>query len=174
MLDHVNSKVYRSGGSRGYLEILSDSTLSKNYFIFLDNFARFSIFCLWIFPSLWNWTLGKALTSDQCPHRFHPSVRQKWILCQSMTKPTKSPVLPAKSQISLGICPVWSQSSVFAWRSFGSLATHKKHSKVYDQTAHLPRLDTQADLSLCCAHMSFCWVCHTLANLCRWHCWLWW
>ena len=34
-----------------------------------------------------------------------------------MTKPTKWPLRPAKTQISLGICPVW---SVFAVRSMGS------------------------------------------------------
>ena len=31
-----------------------------------------------------------------------------------MTKPTKSPLCPAKTQINLGICPVWSQSSLWA------------------------------------------------------------
>ena len=40
-----------------------------------------------------------------------------------MTKPTKWHVRPAKS-ISLGILPVWSESSLSAWRKFGSLATH--------------------------------------------------
>ena len=33
-------------------------------------------------------------------------------------------VRPAKTQISLGICPVWSESSLSAWRKLGSLATH--------------------------------------------------
>ena len=32
-----------------------------------------------------------------------------------MTKPTKWPVPPAKTQISLGIRPVWSESSLFTW-----------------------------------------------------------
>ena len=32
----------------------------------------------------------------------------------SMTKPTKWPVLPAKTQISLGIRPVWSEPSLYA------------------------------------------------------------
>ena len=31
-----------------------------------------------------------------------------------MTKPTKWHVRPAKTQISLGICPVWSESSLCA------------------------------------------------------------
>ena len=44
-----------------------------------------------------------------------------------MTKPTKWHVHPAKTQISLGICPVWSESSLSAWRKLGSLATHWAH-----------------------------------------------
>ena len=37
-----------------------------------------------------------------------------------MTKPTKWHVRPAKTQISLGIRPVWSESSLSAWRKLGS------------------------------------------------------
>ena len=33
-------------------------------------------------------------------------------------------MLSAKTQISLGICPVWSESSLSTWRKLGSLATH--------------------------------------------------
>ena len=36
----------------------------------------------------------------------------------------KVSVPPAKTQISLGIRPVWSESSLSAWRNLGSLATH--------------------------------------------------
>ena len=39
-------------------------------------------------------------------------------------KPNKMTVRPAKAQISLGIRPVWSESSLSAWRKLGSLATH--------------------------------------------------
>ena len=43
-----------------------------------------------------------------------------------MTKPTKWHLRPAKTQISLGIRPVLSESSLSAWRKLanGSLATH--------------------------------------------------
>ena len=57
-----------------------------------------------------------------------------------MTKPTNWLVRPAKTQISLGIRPVWSESSLSAWRSNGSLATHKAHSEDSDQTGRMPRL----------------------------------
>ena len=56
-----------------------------------------------------------------------------------MTKPTKW-LRPAKTQISLGIRPVWSESSLSAWRKLGSLATHWTHSEESDQTGRMPRL----------------------------------
>ena len=57
-----------------------------------------------------------------------------------VTKPTKWHVRPAKTQISLGIRPVWSESSLSAWRKLRSLATHLAHSKDSDQTGRMPRL----------------------------------
>ena len=46
-----------------------------------------------------------------------------------MTKPTKWHLCPAKTQISQGIRPVWSESSLYAWRNHGSLATHWAQAK---------------------------------------------
>ena len=49
--------------------------------------------------------------------------KNRWVnLSRLMTKPTKWHVRPAKIQISLGICPFWSESSPSAWRKLGSLA----------------------------------------------------
>ena len=45
--------------------------------------------------------------------------------------------VPREDQISLGICPVWSEPSLSAWRRSGSLATHKAHSKDSDQMTRL-------------------------------------
>ena len=75
-------------------------------------------------------------------------------------KPTKWHVRPVKTQISLGIRPVWSESSLSAWRKLGSLATHWKHSEDWSDWA-----DAQADLSLRWAYMTFCWFCHDGAPL---------
>ena len=50
-------------------------------------------------------------------------------LSRLMTKPTKWHVHPAKTQISLGFCPVWSESSLFAWRKLGPLGTQWGQSK---------------------------------------------
>ena len=57
-----------------------------------------------------------------------------------MTKPTKWPVRQAKPQISLGIRPVWSESSLSAWRNLGSYATNWAHYEDSDQTGRMPRL----------------------------------
>ena len=53
-----------------------------------------------------------------------------------MAKLTKWHVCPVKTQISLGICPAWSESSPSAWRKLGSLA----QSEDCDQTGWMPRL----------------------------------
>ena len=57
---------------------------------------------------------------------------------------------PSEDQISLSIHPVWSESSLSAWRKFGFLATHKAHSEDWSDWAH-----AQADLSLRWAHSHF-------------------
>ena len=55
-------------------------------------------------------------------------------------KTNKLAVRPAKTQISPGIRPVWSESSLSAWRKLGSLATHWAHGEDSDQTGRMPRL----------------------------------
>ena len=57
-----------------------------------------------------------------------------------MTKPTKWYVRQLKTQISLGIRPVWSESSLSAWWKLGSLATQWTHSEDCDKTGRMPRL----------------------------------
>ena len=47
-------------------------------------------------------------------------------------------VRTAKTQISQGIRPVWSESSLSAWRKLGSLPTHWAHSQDSDQTGRIP------------------------------------
>ena len=60
-------------------------------------------------------------------------------LSRRMTKQTKW-LRPAKPQISLGIRPVWSESSLSAWGKIGSLTTQWAHSKDSDQTGWISRL----------------------------------
>ena len=61
-------------------------------------------------------------------------------MSQHMTKPAKWHVRPTKTQISLGIRPVWSKSLLFALRKLGSLSIHWVHSEDSDQTGWMPRL----------------------------------
>ena len=61
-------------------------------------------------------------------------------ISRCMTKPTKWLIRPAKTQMGLGIRPVWSVSSLSAWRKLGSWATHLAHSKDSDQTGRMIRL----------------------------------
>ena len=55
-------------------------------------------------------------------------------------KTNKLSVCPAKTQMSLGIRPVWSESSLSAWGNLWSLAVHWTHSDDSDQTGRMPRL----------------------------------
>ena len=61
-------------------------------------------------------------------------------MSHSISKPTKWHVRPAKTQICLDNRLVWSESSLFAWRSLGSLSIHWAHSEDSDQTGQMPRL----------------------------------
>ena len=76
-------------------------------------------------------------TSKQCDH--HP---ENHYYCNEPRhdKTNKMSVRPAKTQISLGIRPVWSESSLSAWRSIGCFATHWAHSEDSDQIGRMPRL----------------------------------
>ena len=55
-------------------------------------------------------------------------------------KTNKVSVRPAKTQISLGIRPVWSESSLSTWKKLGSLATYWAHREDSDQTGRMPWL----------------------------------
>ena len=60
-----------------------------------------------------------------------PNVHHCYMSCL-MAKTTKWHVRPAKTQISLGIRPVWSESSLSAWRKLWSLGAHCTHSEDSD------------------------------------------
>ena len=75
-------------------------------------------------------------------------------------KPTKWHVRPAKTQINLGIRPVWSEFSLSTWEKLKSLAIIRAHSEASDQTGWM----SKTDLSLRWAQMSFCWFYHEAAH----------
>ena len=74
---------------------------------------------------------------EQFPSILHIYKYMLWALIRKLTK---WHMHPAQTQIRLGICPVWSESSLSAWRKLGSLATHLAHSEDSDQTGWMPRL----------------------------------
>ena len=88
-------------------------------------------------------------------------------------KTNKLAVRPAKTQISLGIRPVWPESSLSTWRHLGSLATRWAYSEDSDQTGQMPRLiwvfagRTVPLLVLSC-HGSYCILYQRLTLSC--HC----
>ena len=83
-----------------------------------------------------SWSL--SITDDLLPFQIEQ------LQGNNSDKTNKMTVCPGKTQInlgqsdqtriSLGICPVWSESSLSAWRKLGSLATHYAHSEDSDQT----------------------------------------
>ena len=68
------------------------------------------------------------------------SNKTKTDLSHLMTNPTKWHVHPVKTQISLGIRPFCSESSLSAWRNIGSSATNWVQCEDSDQIGRMPRL----------------------------------
>ena len=74
-----------------------------------------------IFPMEWVITCMQ-FTFDQASYKVsEPRLLVQEQMSHLMTKPT------------MGICPVWSESSLSAWRNIGSLATQSAHSEDSDQ-----------------------------------------
>ena len=73
-----------------------------------------------------------------------------------MTKWTKWPVHPAKTQISLDIRPVWSESSLSTWKNIRPF-TYWAHS---EDSGQMPRL-----IWVFVGRTSFCWYCQAAAHL---------
>ena len=110
-------------------------------------------------------TVYRMETCSSVVHMYYEFIANVWLtdtkqLSRLMTKPTKWHVRPAKTQISLGIRPVWSESSLSAWRKLGSLATHWAHSEDSDQTGRMPRL-----IWVFAGHTCHYWFCHEVAQL---------
>ena len=82
----------------------------------------------------------------------------KW--ATAWQKPKKRPVHPVKTQISLGIHPGWSESSLCAEWLAKDPKFLRAYSKDWSEWAH-----AQVDLSFRWAHRSFCWFCHAVAQI---------
>ena len=84
----------------------------------------------------------------------------------AMTKPTNWHVPPAKTQVNLGIRPIWSEFSLSAWKTVRFLATHKADSEDSDQTGRTPRLiwvlagRTCHSVGFVMRWLRFVWLCY--------------
>ena len=190
----------------GYTHVLVEQLRASSCFVVFWNktLTIFKWFCCRE-KLLWVYVLGRYLGLGKCSYNAN-----EWIPTQKSLsdiveyalimlwrekeeqitnepwhdKTDKVSVRSAKTQISLGIRPVWSESSLSAWRMLGSLATHWTLSEDSDQPGHPPSLirvfavrmknawvlryplnalrrvwsdwaDAQADLSLRWAHTQF-------------------
>ena len=93
---------------------------------------------------LWNCHSDPSICSPIFvkPHLvlLYCSIRIGSYLSCSMTKPTKWPMRPAKTRISLGIRPVWSEASLcLQWVAKDTWFLHAD-SEGSDQTRWVPRL----------------------------------
>ena len=68
------------------------------------------------------------------------TIRKQVILSRLTTKPTKWPVRPAKTQISLGTRPVWPESSLCAQRIVKGPSYLRADSEDSEQIGRMPRL----------------------------------
>ena len=113
-----------------WLNMGSNDSSQKNWYLLIHFLALLANIMLtkhakWLHNYAWMRTrMKKNENSFEPPH----------------DQTNKMSACPAKTQINLGICPIWSESSPSAWRKLGSLATHWAHSEDSDQTGRMPRL----------------------------------
>ena len=137
----------------------------KIFTVFSLNCFRRSIISLWCRELVFHrWRVWHQTTSsywNTVRRKAKKLLTSKFIHEPPHDKTNNVAVRPAKTQISLGIRPVWSESSLSAWRKLGSLATQlSAQRRFWSDWA-----DAQADLSLLWVHKSFCWFCHELAHV---------
>ena len=111
----------------------------------------------------------RILPNHFCVHPWHVCMGRvrKWKkltndcdMSRLTTKPTKWHMRPAKTQISLGIHPVWSDSSLSAsWVAKDLMILHADSEDWSDWA------DAQADLSIRWAHMPLCWFWREAAHI---------
>ena len=118
---------------RAFLSLLGFSSI---YFGGL-NFSELNSFIILFFSHCDSTKVQELLTDENLNERTETGHNLLHIACISggnvyrfnLMKPTKWAVRPENTQISLGICSVWSGSLLSTWRRFVSLATHKADSE---------------------------------------------
>ena len=98
----------------------------------LYSYTTYNVFLSWS-PMKSGVILSTTLFAKTFRHIHIPSIEPRH------DKTSNVAVRPAKTQISLGLRPVWSESSLSAWRNLRFLATHWAQA--------------------------FCWFCHVVAQI---------
>ena len=83
----------------------------------------------------------------------------EWIIWACARQNQQNDCRPSEDSDQPGHPPSLIEYSLYAWRSIGSLATHRAHSEDWSDWA-----DAQADLSLRWAHEPICWFCRAAAH----------
>ena len=113
---------------------------------------------IFYFYLFWEKIFNNKLKQTSAKHTT-PGI-EPWSAEPRHDKTNKMAVRPAKTQISLDIRLVWSESSLSARRRLGSLVTQlSAQRRLCSDWA-----DAQVDLSLRWAH-SFYWFCHVMAQI---------
>ena len=120
--------------------------------------------CIWnskTLVSFCSWVLSDATPGRQV-FLWHCSniTFFKRDMSRLMAKPTKWHVGPAKTQISLGICPVWSVFAVHSMGSYGPKLSSCRQRKLWSDW-----VNAQTDLSFRWAQMPFYWFWHEVAHM---------
>ena len=88
-----------------------------------------------------NGNLKGIASKMHCETLFSTALKWKYYIDEPRhDKTNKVSVRPGKTQISLGIPPVWLESSLFSWWKLVSLATHWVQGEDSVQTGRMPRL----------------------------------
>ena len=102
---------------------------------------RFKALALLFLIEKLDYNIRKYWSIKSCFEVFLPIFQNFILYFEVVTKPTKWPVHPAKTQISLSIRPVWSESSLCAQGITKDPRFLRVNSKDSNQTERMPRLN---------------------------------
>ena len=114
-----------------------DKVWSMDIGVTLDAEFQLTVYHLPATKMWWN-LMSEQFGSNQCFCMW--PLLSPWQYEPPHDKTNKMTECPVKTQISLGIRPVWSDSSLSTWRKLESLATQWVHSDDSDQTGQMPKL----------------------------------
>ena len=144
------------------LQIVEDSVINNWKSVLkcqIQSQSRLETHCFVKIVILWNQLGDRAVTAETVEGFKTGGITTNY-LSRRTTQWTKWPVRPAKTQISLGIRPVWLKPLLWAqWVAKDPSSLHADIRGLWSDWA-----DAQADLSLQWVRMPLCWFCHEAAH----------